>query len=232
MTDKAYKARIKTYAKKLKAIDVLGGCCEECGENDFYKLCFHHNLKDDKDFNLAYLKSYRWSLIEKEIKKCTLLCQNCHHELHFKREPSDLRRRILKKKYLDYKGINECQKCGYDKCIASLDFHHPNKNKEFKFSEYCNSNVSDSILKELDKCIVLCKNCHIHADRKFYFDNLELINITKNNLKEIQSKIDRNIVIDLYNSGIRQIDISKKLNCRKSTINLIIKNYLENRPIV
>ena len=36
-------------------------------------------------------------------------------------------------------------------------------------------------------------------------------------------KIDRNLVKNLYNSGMKQIEISKKLNVSKGAINLIIK---------
>lgn len=43
------------------------------------------------------------------------------------------RRKNLKKKFIDYKG-GKCQKCGYDKCIRALAFHHINP-KEKKFTK-------------------------------------------------------------------------------------------------
>lgn len=99
--------KIDFYAKKLKAIDLLGGNCEKCKETDFYKLCFHHENKEDKENNISALSGRRWSVIEKEVKKCTLLCQNCHHEEHFKNGVSDVRRRNMKKLYLEYKNMEE-----------------------------------------------------------------------------------------------------------------------------
>jgi len=222
--------KIDSYSKKLKAIDILGGGCENCGEKDIFKLCFHHENNIYKEYEINKLKGYRWSLIEKEIKKCKLLCQNCHHELHFDNEVNDQRRRNMKKFYLEYKDMNKCQICGYTKCIASLDLHHVNKDKDFKFSKFCvNFNnvyeLYDVIKKELDKCTVICKNCHcdIHSDKTFLNENMNKILEKKNNMREIQPKIDRNLVIELYKDGMKQIEISKKLNCSKSTISLIIK---------
>lgn len=56
-----------------------------------------------------------------------------------------------------------CQICGYNKCLASLDFHHRDpKQKDFEISQ----KLSWSALKsELQKVALLCANCHreVHA---------------------------------------------------------------------
>lgn len=54
----------------------------------------------------------------------------------------------------------KCQICGYNKCISALDFHHVNpEEKEITFSG--NTNRSwEATRKELQKCILLCANCH------------------------------------------------------------------------
>lgn len=74
-------------------------------------------------------------------------------------------RKMIKKWALDYKG-NKCIICGYDRCSEALDFHHtdPNK-KDFSISDNNISYNWDIIKKELDKCILICSNCHreIHA---------------------------------------------------------------------
>ena len=70
----------------------------------------------------------------------------------------------LKQKAIAYKG-GKCQICGYDKCTDALDFHHRNpEEKEFLIS--CKFNMSwDNIKRELDKCDMICANCHreIHS---------------------------------------------------------------------
>lgn len=54
----------------------------------------------------------------------------------------------------------KCLLCGYDKCTAALEFHHldPSK-KEFQINKRW-SMSDESILKEIDKCVLLCSNCH------------------------------------------------------------------------
>jgi hypothetical protein len=52
-----------------------------------------------------------------------------------------------------------CQKCGYNKCIAALDFHHKDNNKEANISSLRNCKYS-TMLEEAKKCLLLCSNCH------------------------------------------------------------------------
>jgi len=57
--------------------------------------------------------------------------------------------------------INGCAICGYNTCDRSLCFHHvDSKNKHFNLN-ITGMRMSDkSIIKELNKCILLCNNCH------------------------------------------------------------------------
>lgn len=67
--------------------------------------------------------------------------------------------RRMKKEAVDYKG-GKCVTCGYDKCQAALEFHHLDpKEKDFSISHHKNKSF-ENIKKELDKCALLCKNCH------------------------------------------------------------------------
>ena len=55
---------------------------------------------------------------------------------------------------------NKCSICGYDKCIAALEFHHINPNeKEFHLGKAQTTNLA-KLRKELSKCILVCSNCH------------------------------------------------------------------------
>ena len=71
------------------------------------------------------------------------------------------RRKAAKEKkiqYIIYMG-GKCKLCGYDKCIAALDFHHIDpKRKEFHITE--DRKPWENAKEELDKCVLLCSNCH------------------------------------------------------------------------
>jgi hypothetical protein len=71
-------------------------------------------------------------------------------------------RRALKR-MIDYKG-GCCQVCGYNRCSRALDFHHlePSR-KSFRLSS--NHNRSwESLRLELDKCLLVCSNCHLEIE--------------------------------------------------------------------
>jgi DNA invertase Pin-like site-specific DNA recombinase len=68
-------------------------------------------------------------------------------------------RRRVKIKLIEYKG-GECEKCGYNKCINALSFHHKDPNEK-DFSISGKSYSFDRMKKEVDKCILVCSNCHI-----------------------------------------------------------------------
>jgi 5-methylcytosine-specific restriction endonuclease McrA len=81
-------------------------------------------------------------------------------------EATQKRRSKVKIMAIRYKG-GECVYCGYKKCIAALEFHHLNpEEKDFQFSGngYCKK--WEDVKKELDKCILLCANCHRELHNK------------------------------------------------------------------
>lgn len=68
--------------------------------------------------------------------------------------------RSLKEKCVKYKG-GSCIICGYSKNIAALDFHHRNsKEKDFSISQSTTKEFNQIMIDELDKCDLLCSNCH------------------------------------------------------------------------
>lgn len=70
------------------------------------------------------------------------------------------RRRKLRRMSIEYGG-GGCQICGYDASIYALTFHHRNpKEKDFGLSARGLTRSWEKIQKELDKCILLCANCH------------------------------------------------------------------------
>ena len=68
---------------------------------------------------------------------------------------------------IKYKG-GKCAICGYKRCSAALEFHHIKRGeKDFGLSSRGLTRSFDKIQKELDKCMMLCSNCHreVHAGK-------------------------------------------------------------------
>jgi 5-methylcytosine-specific restriction endonuclease McrA len=81
-------------------------------------------------------------------------CKKCNTDAVIKR------RKKIKIDAIRYKG-GSCQKCGYDKCVSALEFHHLDPNeKDFNISKSGHSRSWERVKNELDKCVLLCSNCH------------------------------------------------------------------------
>lgn len=64
----------------------------------------------------------------------------------------------LKEKALEYKGCS-CVHCGYSGYVGALEFHHVDPTTK-KFDISGRSIKWERMKPELDKCVVLCSNCH------------------------------------------------------------------------
>lgn len=76
------------------------------------------------------------------------------------------RSRFLKLKAVEYKG-NKCYICGYSKCLAALDFHHRDPTKK-DFAIAAKMTSFEQVRAELDKCDLLCANCHRELHSTFH----------------------------------------------------------------
>jgi hypothetical protein len=75
------------------------------------------------------------------------------------------RRRKVKQMAVEYLG-GECIRCGYKRAIEALEFHHRDPaQKEISISATGNTLSWETVKLELDKCDLLCANCHreIHS---------------------------------------------------------------------
>ena len=69
------------------------------------------------------------------------------------------RRKEFKTKCIEYKG-ECCQKCGYNKEITALEFHHKNQQDKENLVSKMATKSWEKAKKEMDKCNLLCANCH------------------------------------------------------------------------
>ena len=101
------------------------------------------------------------------------MCKDCNLKNKLSRQ------RNFKQECVDYKG-GECQCCGYNTCNQALDFHHIDpKTKKFGIAKARRARLTEEVLEELDKCILVCSNCHreIHAG---------YIDLSKGNISNLQ----------------------------------------------
>lgn len=173
--------------------------------------------------------SVKHYLTKDGVWRCTL-CRTERVENH---------RRKRKKLLVDMKG-GKCERCGYDKCIDALEFHHLNpQEKDFGLSDGRTRSFS-RVKEELNKCILVCSNCHkeIHSEiRQTNMKNL-LKEVEENMLRfeaengaiEFHKRCHGNINLDidmvqqLANEGLSKTDIAKHLNVSRGTITRFIKN--------
>ena len=69
------------------------------------------------------------------------------------------RRKRERQKFKDYKATLSCLFCGFSH-EAALDFHHPEANGDPKVSNLLHQGQFSRMWDEIEKCIVLCCNCH------------------------------------------------------------------------
>lgn len=74
----AYKGK-RDYIEQIKE---KGECKNpECNEDRAESLCFHHRNPDEKEATLSRMSQtseYKLEDVKQEVKKCVLICQNCH----------------------------------------------------------------------------------------------------------------------------------------------------------
>lgn len=67
---------------KQNIITVMGGKCSCCGYDKCNRaLQLHHINPNDKAFEISSKTYFAWDKLETELKKCVLVCANCHAEI-------------------------------------------------------------------------------------------------------------------------------------------------------
>jgi hypothetical protein len=97
-------------------------------------------------------------LTGRQSKFCSVTCKNKSHQSYVAQKDRGLTRKLQIVRSLGGK----CSICGYSKNLAAFTFHHTEPgSKEFKLDMRSLSNRTwNSVLKELDKCALVCANCH------------------------------------------------------------------------
>lgn len=90
-----------------------------------------------------------------------LHCKRCRSEAVSRR-----RRRV--KKILVAEAGGQCVLCGYDRCLGALEFHHIDPTlKSFGIGGSGITRSIEALRKEIEKCVLLCANCHAEVGAGF-----------------------------------------------------------------
>lgn len=104
----------------------------------------------------------RKKLSGRQTKYCSRKCKNTYNNVNFQSYQSQQKRgRKRKLDLINLKGL-KCERCGYNKNFAALEFHHHDPlEKAFQLDLRSLSNRKwQVIMNEAVKCILLCSNCH------------------------------------------------------------------------
>ena len=171
----------KTYNEISKIVNI--------SKDHISKICRDFGLTNDRNFGsisneiinniketYKKLKSIRKTSIELDISRDTIrkyieLEKEQYTNLTDKEKSVKYViewRRRKKIELVEYKG-GSCELCGYNKCISALEFHHKDPNeKDFNISG--KSWSYERLKNEVDKCILVCSNCHKEIHQKIEED--------------------------------------------------------------
>ena len=122
---------LRKYEIRTRSPSIKQPRCNKCGETDPQKFYYRSN----GNIRTGY-------------------CKKCHSQYYTEQ------RREKKKQAIIHKG-GICERCGLKTEHYSVyDFHHlKGSDKEFDWRRLCKF-TWDKIMVELDKCELLCSNCH------------------------------------------------------------------------
>lgn len=155
--------------------------CASCGISDVDLFEFHHVDPAKKDGIISQMiRTKSIAVVANELAQCICLCANCHRKLHaLEREASKLKSNCRNRRgpsaleairwVTEYKQINKCAGCG-ESDTHLLDMHHLDPSQK----EACVSTLLqyatsiDKVKEEVEKCQVLCVNCHRKLHKEEY----------------------------------------------------------------
>lgn len=115
--------RVKSFRVRMKEriVNSMGGKCCVCGYNKCNNaLALHHLNPSEKEFSISKIRAnfVSWEKVVSELKKCVLVCHNCHSEIHAGIISVPENAAKFNEEYSDYKSLEKiiyyC-KCGKEK---------------------------------------------------------------------------------------------------------------------
>jgi len=119
MTISSDRVKAWRHRSKERMVESMGGKCQCCGYNACKEaLAFHHIDPSQKELAFGSLRANpkTWNKVVEELKKCILVCHNCHSEIHagLKKLPETFTE--FNESFTDYNKVileqDNCPHCG------------------------------------------------------------------------------------------------------------------------
>lgn len=170
-------SRVKAWRRRSKErmVEAMGGKCQCCGYNKCLQaLAFHHIDPTVKELTFGSLRANpkRWDSIIDELKKCVLVCHNCHSEIHAGTRELPKQYATFNEEYASFRKIQEydsCPVCSKDKPITNSFCSSKCASTNRKKVNWNNINLLDLMnnysITELEKMLGI-SNAAIYKRRK------------------------------------------------------------------
>lgn len=137
--------------------------CPKCGETKLADL--FGKDKSRKDKRNVYCKACTKKSNLQAYHKLTQKQRDRRN--YFKKRRRERLRPLWMKAIIGKFGEIKCSRCGFNESFSAIDFHHEDQSsREFYIGYLFDTVPNKKRLAELDKCSMLCSNCHriLHRD--------------------------------------------------------------------
>jgi len=159
ITESCRRRRVKRF---LELDQIKNAPCTDCGEKyPPYVMDFDHR-RDVKCKDISrMLQSSPWAETLKELEKCDLVCANCHRLRTWNPVRPKTEKQALVRSLKDV----PCADCGGRFHYSQMDFDHVRGEKTAVVPRLIGKPL-DTLLAEIQKCDVVCANCHRQRTQK------------------------------------------------------------------
>lgn len=173
-TKKRQNEKRKKHIAKIKT----DSGCIDCKNKSLPSCCYEFDHIRDKIKNVSKLMTYSIKRIDAEITKCEIVCRNCHKERTYINSNITIvnKSNIVAKKREIVNRIKSqpCTDCNRSYNYWIMEMDHRRGEKSIGINKItCSNHSIEALMRELEKCDVVCSNCH--AIRTANDNNRDLI---------------------------------------------------------
>jgi len=172
-------------------------------------------------------------LTGRQTKFCSKKCKGLDSNNQYQSYKKQRERAKARKLYLIEMLGGKCIKCGYDRNISVLCFHH--KNPKLKSMSLTSREISNNrfelLEKEANKCELMCANCHTELHHPQLFrDKIKIKPDTFAKRKEATKRLCKKCENEISSASSGYCLRCKTRTCWKSSLTLeVLKKELKTK---